>query len=73
MGADPKAIVAAGGVVVVVAAGLEWQPTITMSRLRVMPRTSALARRFRTNDPPPIKFVFRFDWYDIKDTSASKK
>jgi hypothetical protein len=68
-GADPKTILTAGEVVVgVVAIPAEGQPTITTSRLKLIPTTHALRCRPRIVDPAPIKPEVRIDTFDIKHT-----
>jgi hypothetical protein len=39
----------------------EWQPTITISMLKLIPKKHDLRRRPRIIDPAPIKPEFRFD------------
>jgi hypothetical protein len=71
-GAVPSVIVTVAGVVCVVVAGLEWQPVITTSRLRPMPRIEAVRRNSQIIEPTPSKPTFRFESYDIKESSACK-
>jgi hypothetical protein len=49
------------------------QPTITISRLKLIPKTQAVRRRPGIIDPTPIKPDFRFDSYGIKDSSVGLK
>ena len=68
-GADPMTILTAErGVVMVAAVPAEGQPTITTSRLNLIPTTHALRRRPRIVDLAPIKPEVRVDSFDIKHT-----
>jgi hypothetical protein len=49
------------------------QPTITISRLKLIPKTQAVRRRPGIIDPTPIKPDFRFDSVGIKDSSVGLK
>jgi hypothetical protein len=72
-GTVPSVIVTAAGVVWEFAAGFEWQPTITISRLRLMPTTHAVWPRERIVESTPIQSRFRFDSCDINDSSECRK
>jgi hypothetical protein len=60
----------AGGVVFVVPPP---QPTITISRLKLIPKTQTVPGRPGMIDPTPIKADFRFDSVGIKDSSVGLK
>jgi hypothetical protein len=49
------------------------QPTITVSRHKLIPKTQTVRRRPGMIDPTPIKADFRFDSVGIKDSSVGLK